>query len=494
MKTNQKERCTFGRLRASFQTKSLRAGGYSVLASILVILLAAAANLIMEKVPAQYSKPDISAQDVFTLSDQTNRILSALEEDITIYLIVQDGNTDSYLTQLLERYEGASDHIRVQTVDPAANPNFVAQYAGSTIYNNSLVVSSSLRELFVSYEDLYTTNYDDYYTTGETTTEFFGESSLTSAIDYVTSRTLPMVYILEGHGETTLTTDMEHAIGAENLMLNSLSLLTMDAVPEDCSCLIILNPASDISEAERDMLLAYLENGGKLLYMSNYLGLSLPNMEAVLAQYGLSSSNGIVLEENDDYCLYGYNYYLLPDIHYHDVTAALLEGGYYILTPLAQGIVTDVEGKETLEAVSLLSSSSDAFLKTDFYSRYTSDELYNATHFDREPEDPVGSFDLAVAVNDSQTGAAVVWYGTTLLLDETIDSMVSGANEDLLLNTLGWMSGKTDSLGIRAKTLASDYLTLTSAAQSSITLLVVILVPLGTLICGLIVTIRRRRR
>lgn len=52
-----------------------------------------------------------------------------------------------------------------------------------------------------------------------------------------------------------------------------------------------------------------------------------------------------------------YPYYLLPEIASHEITDALIDGGYYILMPLAQGITT-VEGTSATVTNLLPTSSS----------------------------------------------------------------------------------------------------------------------------------------
>lgn len=58
--------------------------------------------------------------------------------------------------------------------------------------------------------------------------------------------------------------------------LHDLSLLTVDAIPEDAACLLIYAPTSDISGEERDMLADYVTGGGKLLVMAGPVGWRLP--------------------------------------------------------------------------------------------------------------------------------------------------------------------------------------------------------------------------
>ncbi len=106
-------------------------------------------------------------------------------------------------------------------------------------------------------------------TNGTYDVSFAGENALTSAISYVTSDDLPKLYLLEGHGESALSDTFSTAVEQENLMMDTLSLLTLEAVPEDADCVMIYAPTSDISADEKDRLLSYLQGGGTLMLITD---------------------------------------------------------------------------------------------------------------------------------------------------------------------------------------------------------------------------------
>ncbi|MBQ6874826.1 MAG: Gldg family protein, partial [Lachnospiraceae bacterium] len=275
-------------VKGSFKSKSFRVGSYSMAATAIVIAIAIVINLFVAEIPSKYTIFDTTSTQLFSISDQTETIVENLDMDITIYWIVQDGYEDSTIQTLLEQYEGMSNKVKVVKRDPDVYPTFVQQYASELRYNNSLVVESELRYVFVDYDEIYLYEYsysDDYYYTGnyEETVSFNGEGALTKAIDYVISEDIPKIYHLTGHGETSLSTTYTEAIAKENVELEELILLNQEAVPEDADCILIHAPQSDIADEEKEMLLAYLQAGGKMLLIS---GISqgkkeTPNLDAL---------------------------------------------------------------------------------------------------------------------------------------------------------------------------------------------------------------------
>lgn len=333
-------------VKGSFRTRSFRAGGYSLAAAAVVVAIAVAINLVVGALPADWTKIDLTSTGLYSLSSQTQQMVSALEDEVTVYWIVQSGTEDDTIGELLERYQDLSKNLKVEQKDPVVEPSFAQQYTTETLYNNSLIVSCGDRSRYISYYDIYVTDYSSYYTTGSTSTQFDGESQLTSAVDYVTNEDLPVVYTLTGHGESELPSSLSGNAAEENLLPEELTLLTEEAVPEDADALIIYAPQSDISEDEKELLLTYLQGGGKLLLVTDYTETDMPNLAAVMEYYGTSLTDGIVMEGDSSHHMRGSNYYLLPNIGSHDITTPLSDGGYYVLMPVAQGITVSDELRE----------------------------------------------------------------------------------------------------------------------------------------------------
>ena len=485
-KGSLKERA-LGTLRRSFSTRTFRAGGYSAAAAAIVIAIAVAVNLFAGALPASITHIDTTSSGLFTLSAQTEQLVSALDEEVTIYWIVQSGTEESTIGELLDRYAGLSSSITITKRDPVVYPNFASQYTSEPLYNNSLIVVSGDRSQYISYTDIYVTDYSAYYMTGSMTTEFGGEGELTAAIDYVTNEDLPTIYTLTGHGETGLPSNLQTLAEGENMLVSELSLLTVDAVPEDADLIVIYAPQSDISSDELDMLLAYLQGGGKMLVVRDYVEDDTPNFDTLLAEYGLATAEGIVLEGDANHHMRGSNYYLLPNIESHAITDPLIDGGYYVLAPVAQGLTLLDDARSSLTVTPLLETSSSAYSKIDGYS---------LTTYEKEDGDIDGPFVLGAAVSETVDGGEtqLVVFTSSQMFDETTSMLVAGANDDLFLNALDWMCERESAISIRAKRLAADFLTVPTFWSSTLSALLVIVLPLGFLVAGAAVSIVRRKR
>jgi hypothetical protein len=471
-----------------FKTNSSHHGSYSVMLSCVVIALAIIVNLAVSALPSSIISIDLSSNQLYTLSDETKEIVKNLDQDITIYTLFQDDNTDDTLMELLNRYQELSDHIKVKNVDPVANPTFTASYDASSLYEGSVIVESDLRYKTISTSDIYETSYSyDAYYNYSTTQDFDGEGEITSAIDYVTSTELPVLYYTTGHDEVTLSDTATTSLSKSNYDVQSLSLMSEEAIPDDCGVLMILAPESDFSADEADMVIDYLENGGRALIFTSYTENKLTEFERILENYGMQTSDGIVFEGDSSY-YYQSPLYIIPQYGSHTITSESSSSGKPALVYLASAVnFTDVRSSVSL--TTLISTTDSAYEKVPVNGQFTSSE--------KESSDTEGSFSLGVlaeeTTNDGETTQLVV-FSTPYLVEESLVGQLSISNMNLFLDAIGYMCEHESSITIDAKSMTTETITATAASVSTQSLLFVVLIPAGLLITGIVVWARRRKK
>ncbi len=470
------------RLKQMFTGRRFRAGGYATFAAAVVIVIAVLINMVVGALPADRTQIDVTAQELFTLSDQSKQIVRALDRDVTLSLLAYTGQEDERIVKLLDRYAALSDHVRVAYIDPAVSPSVLETYKDEQLYANSVIVECGDKSKFVSYQDIYQTDYSGYYYGGGVETSFNGEGALTSAIHYATSDDMPKVYALTGHGEQALSASITGLMEDDNLETAELSLLSLEAVPEDADCVLIHAPATDLSEDEARMLIDYLSSGGDVVLMTDYIpDGEMANLMKVTAHMGMAPQTGIVVEGDGSRSLRGYSYYLLPCIGTHEITTPIADAGYFVMTPMAQGIAETGEGTATTTV--LLNTSGSAYAKAAGYEMTTTE---------REDGDASGPFNVAVAAEDGD--AHFVWVASASMLQDGVNQVVSGANADFFLNALNWMCGQEESVSIRVKPLGSEALTLNSRDASMWTAVFVGVIPAALVALGGVIWFRRKRR
>lgn len=459
---------------------ALQGGSYSLLVTIIVLAILIAVNILVSALPKSLTRLDISSTKLYSITSNTKVVVNALEKDVTIYWIVQADKEDHVIENLLDKYESLSEHIKVVKKNPDIYPTFAEQYTEETVQNNSLVVECGERSRFIGYDDIYL--YDANMGSYSYDVSFDGEGAVTSAIDYVVNEDQPKIYVLEGHGEAELSQEFREQMEKENMELDTFSLLTADAVPEDADGILIYGPSSDISAEEKDLLAEYVSGGGKLMVLAGPVeDGTLTNLYGILKDYGVEAVDGIVVDIDRGHYAFQAPYVLLPDIAESEITNPLIEEKYYAIMPLSQGLTVQDEASDRV--TSLLTTSQASFSKT---------AGYGLTSYEKEDGDLDGPFTLAVSVKAKEDGQ-IVWFTSSRFLDEMYNAYSSGANLDLAMNAVSSLIGESEAVSIRSKSLNYNYLTISDSTASFLKTIMIGIFPLLYLGIGICVTVGRRR-
>ena len=458
---------------------AMKGGSYSLAMTAVVLALLIVANIFVSVMPTTMTKYDISSSKLYSITSNTKVVVNNLQQDVTIYWVVQADEEDQVIENLLGKYESLSSHIDVVKKNPDVFPTFTEQYTDEEVPNNSIIVESGERYRYISYDEIYETEMD-YYSYTYNVTGFDGEGAITSAIDYVVTEDLPQLYVLEGHGEGDLPATFADSLEKENVVLNSISLLTVDEIPEEADALMIYAPQSDISEAEATMLSDYTANGGKLLVIAGPVeGAELTNLNGLLSNYGVTMNEGIVIEgSRENYT--GYPNMLLPNMESHAITDPLIEDRYYAIVPLSQGMTVGSTSNGTV--TELMYTSGYAFSKVAGFELDT---------YEYEEGDIEGPFTIALTI-DTNGGGQIVWFSASDFLDDMYNAYSSGANVDLAMNAVSSLLGEREAISIRSKSLNYNYLTISEDTASTLKLLMIGVFPLAYLGIGIFVILNKR--
>ena len=311
--------------------------------SVAAIIVASVVlfNVALQFLPDYVRRLDITSAKSYTLSDSTKDYFSSLDEKVNIYVLDVDGSDIRY-EYWLKRLDGASDNISVRWSSLEAEAERLAAM-GVALSEPSpylLIVEGEKRSIAMGYSDLiiYRTNNStiaSYIGTNEMTASqynsvlttlaqyayssdqyasqyaemlealvydvekyFSAESYLCKMIEYVTVDILPARYSLTGHGETALSkTEMGYYLSDGVGMVHSdLDLSVSGGIPEDAVSIMVVAPKTDITKAESDILIDYLNGGGQMTFFTTEANLDMPNLMSVMSAYGLTAEKGAVGE------------------------------------------------------------------------------------------------------------------------------------------------------------------------------------------------------
>ncbi len=203
------------------------------------------------------------------------------------------------------------------------------------------------------------------------------------------------------------------------------------------------------------------------------------NLYSLLADYGVTASEGIVIEGDREHYAFQSPFALMPDMASSDVTDALIEENYYPILPIARGLTLSDDASVT----ALLTTSDAAFSKI---------AGYELTTYEKEEGDIDGPFALAVSIDCGSDGR-IIWFACSSFLDDGYNAYSSGANINLGMNALSAMIGESEAMAIRSKSLNYNYLTISESTSSLLQVLMIGVFPLAYLGIGIGVAVRRRR-
>lgn len=473
---------------SSANGKVFRNGLYSTAILAAAIVLAVLINLLVGAIPKRYTEFDLSAAKMYTLGDSSRQLMQSLDQDVTVYYLCETGSEDAIITKLLDHYADESGHFHWEQKDPALYPTFAAQYGAENASTGSLIVVSGENSEVLNAAELYEYDYSDYYTTGAANVTFGGEKQISSAIYKLTAAAESHAYYTTNHGEQALTSTLTDALESQNLTVSALDLLSQ-TIPEDCDLLVINDPAQDFSGAgslvdELGQLRSYLSNGGRVLLLTDSY-YSTPNLDAVMAEFGLTRTEGLVVEGDNNHYLNGYPaLYLLPDYASTEESTALdgVNTSRRVLLQMAQGI-TLTETEHVVSDALLVSSD----------SAYSKPEGYEMTTTEKADGDIAGPFTLAAYARNEDTGAQVIWVNCGNMDNEGIYQVIPG-NVTFLQGCAASLAGQESAVLIDSKALEAAPLEVPGIAASTLGLLFVIVLPAALLAVGAVVVVLRRRK
>lgn len=479
------------------KTKQSKLGLYSVIISVIVIAVAIVVNMIVSAIPSRYTKYEINGLDLYEITGETEKIVKAIKEDINIYVVVSEGMEDDRLNEFCERYTQLNKKLKLKLIDPVVTPALTTsngtEHSLSEMSDNTIIVSSSLRDKVITESEIYTSDHTDeelmYYQMmgySVTNTKYFnGEQMLTSALDYVTLDMISALYYTVDHGEAALGSILQQYIDAENYNLSELSLLTERYIPENASAVIINSPKSDITDDELEMFEEYIENGGKMILITDYADdfYSLENFKALTEFYGMKALEGRVVETDSGmYAPEGELF--IPALNTSNEITAAVEANKnsypLILQGPQSGFVFTEEFRKGISVEKLITTSSEA------RTEGSADEEGNAEIY-YEGECLLG------AVATLENGGSFVWYSSSDIVDDSINSYYPGGVLVSLL-TFQKFCAKDTTISLAAKKMSIAPLTVDETSANFLGTLFTTVIPVSIIILGVVIWLFRRNK
>ena len=457
------------------KSRQAREGGYSAAYVLVFVAILVAVNYLAD----QYNKTyDATELKLYSLSDQTHKILNDLESDVTIYHFDQQARFDG-AKQSLVRYENASNNVSVKYIDPDSDPA-QAQIMNIRTYGTTLIEIAGARE----------------------EADSTSEEAVTNAIIQAIKGREKTACIMTGHGEASIEDSEREGfsiaqgeIEGANYETQTLSLLENPHIPVECTLVIVGGPEASYLEPEVDILRAYVEGGGRLLMMLEHT--KSPELVDLAAMWGIEIKDDVVIDLSGIGQLFGGSP-LTPIVaeydSFHPITEVMTNVAAFfpMVRTVAEG--TEPEGWNVSELMKT-TEGSFATSKLDVVEGELNRDPANETPGpiniavaaeyavpDAAPTDDDAGAGDEISNNEEEKQGRVVVVGTARFARNYF--VGRGGNLDVFLNMLNWLSSDEDLISIRPKDPESTPMDITERQMTNIFLGLLIGLPLMIISAG----------
>ena len=442
--------------------------GSNVLLQIVIVI--GIIGLLAFITTRQHLRSDLTENKLYSLADQTEKIMEGLEKDVKITAFVKTSDQRG-VQDMLDEYVYRSGKLTVQFVDPDEEPQIARQYQINKY--GTMIVESGLKK--------------------ETVNEL-SEAKLTNAIMKVTRDQDKVIYFLTGHGERSIQDEgpegykqAADAIKNENHMVREFNLVRNIAqgsgVPDSCTVLVVLRPQSNFFPGELDSIRQFVDDGGKALFL---LDPERPDdLAAMLMNYGVEVGNDLVIDISGMGRLFGAGP-AMPLVTEYDNTIPITEE-FGVMTFYPQtASVTPLDAKNGYTVKELLKTSANSYAEKDFLTGLSTGSVtFN------DGVDVQGPITIATVMEktiESKKSALAVFGDSDFAKNGMWKNQ---GNSDLFLNTVNYLAEEEDLISIRPKEYDDRRVTLTMADVTTIFYLVVIIIPLLVIIAGVVFYVKR---
>ena len=484
-----------------FVSRQVRYGTNVGVAVLLVTGIAVIANVIVVQ---RFDKSaDWTSDKIYTLSNQTKKILHGLDREVQVIAFFSLNPTSNQLARdrqraeaLLEMYERETDKLSVEFVDPNAEAmkrqEYDIQLDGTTVFE-----SGEVRELITTVD----------------------EQKFTSAVLKVVRDELVKIYFLTGHDEQAIDdfdqnrgySQTKEELEKQNYRIETLSLATQPEVPADCAALIIPGPKAPLIAHEINAISKYLDKNGKLFLMLDpSVNLAKePNQGLVdlMDRWGVTIGDDLVLDRiRPAFFLFGGSQPEAPtlsDFEFHQITQEVYR---QVTFQLARSVTPKTNTGSDLNIKSLVKTT-DEIGGSWGETKRKNDGTFEIDLSYTEGEDTPPPVSLAVAVqreggessmdDDPATDTSeenktrIVVVGDSDFANNLFFHGTGGGN--FFLNAVNWLTLEEDLIAIRPVDPTERSLRLMTPHEVAfVQMTAIFLIPLIIFLIGVGVWWRRR--
>ena len=450
----------WGRKYKFWQKRSTKQNANALTTTTVVLIALFLINVLAIRYNTRW---DVTENQLFTLSQQSQAIVAQLEQPLEVLVFNRDINSE--LEKLLQNYRRYSKNFKYKFINPEQELGLAQQFG-----------VQSLGEIYLQYGNKKQKLDINNVAVGEVITE----TQITNGIEKI-KRDRPInIYFLQGHGEASLElvegglAQFVQNLSNKGNTIQELNLASRGKIPDNANLIIIAGATRKLLAAEVSSLQQYLDNGGNLLLLVS------PNTDIavspLLEQWGIELDNRLVVDGSGAGSIMGFGPAVAIVNNYgnHPITASFRNG----ISLFPESRPLKIQEKSEIKSVPFAISDRRTWAESDLKSEEIS--------YDQN-QDLSGPLNIAIAAFREQPKPSrlVVFGSSTFATNGWFEQQLNG---DILLNSVSWLIGEDkETLSIRPKEAANRRINLSSFQAGIIAWLSLRIMPLIALVAGVLI-------
>lgn len=494
----QKEK---GKFKKFMKSRKAKHGTVAMAITALVIVMVIVLNIIIGLLVNRFPdlELDLTSNNSFALQDDTIDYVSHLNNDVTVYILMEKDKFESqgtYFVQaqkMLNKMASKSDgKIKIKYVDLTSNPSFTSNYPNvdwqSSSANNIVLVESGKQYKVLTLTDCF--EYDEQTYNYYGTYSFTGtkiEQAVVTAILNVTTDDKVVVDMIKGNNEQDYSS-LKSLLENNAYQVNDVSLATGD-FDKDAKVAIMYAPSVDLDEKIVEKLSTWLSNDGKygrsLIYVPTADMGEMPNLDDFLKEWGMSIDRGYVFETDETALVNASSPYAFT-VSYGDYYKDNLKNSK-IPVVVSESHAVNITDENTAHAL-LKTTDKAGVLPIDADKSWDYKDAITGNGENVAAE--------GVMTNEDKKSSRVVVFGSYVMFSDTIMQYNSFNNSAYFMNVINTIADKEDvGITIESKSIDNTELGITDVAtQNTMLVVFVIVIPIAILVAGFVFWLRRRNR
>lgn len=454
--------------REALMGRQARYGSNALLMTLAVIGIVIVVNFLVSTHSKQW---DLTEDQQNSLTAESIKTLESLKSPVKANAFYTPNTNSDTANTLLQNFKNKSGgKFDYQFINPETNPILAQQE--KVVKDGTIVLTMDNRQEQVS---------------------FASEEEITSALVRLDNPGKRVLYFLTGHGEYVTDTSNQNnynavdlTLTAKNYTVNTLNLLSTGKIPEDALALVVAGPTKPLSQQEVDLIKAYQEKGGSLIYLTEprpvtQFGDQPDPLETYLqTTWGIILNNDVIIDKTSSQAIVAVS----QRFGSHPITQKM--NTLAIVLPTARSIAVG-SAPSGVDLTPLAFTAESAYGETDFEALKN-----NQTQFDQGKDIP-GPLTLAVAGQNNNNKARVVVIGDSDFAGT--QGFTSYGNSDFILNSLDWAAAQDNLISLNPRQpIQRFFAPLQQTTMGLILLGSIFLLPGLVLLMGIAVWVQRRSR